>query len=260
MNITFQSTPDDALWKSGYIVIGIDEAGRGPLAGPVSAAACMLDPDKFIPGINDSKKLTSNERENLEPLIQTDANAWAVSHIEPDIIDEINIYQATILAMKSSLEKVLHHPIQFPIIEGKVDNHFNQNDLRHSFEALLNPILPKQSRIANIFIDGELKEVHDKTNPYPILILVDGNMPYMGYGIQINLIKGDSASPSIGAASILAKVARDRIMIMLDKRYPEYGFAAHKGYCTRMHVDALRKFGHSPIHRRSFHVKSLEEQ
>lgn len=184
------------------LICGIDEAGRGPLAGPVCAAACILPEGLDLPGLNDSKKLTEKKREALYPLIVSGSVAWAVCMIDERVIDEINILQATYLAMRGAVEKL---GIQ------------------------------------------------------PELCLVDGNRdPVLGLPTR-TVVKGDSLCACIAAASVLAKVTRDRYMTQMDQQYPGYGFAVHKGYGTKAHYDALNRLGLSPIHRRTF-LKKYEYQ
>lgn len=186
----------------GYAVIcGVDEAGRGPLSGPVFAAACIL-PDGFvIPGLDDSKKLTEKKREALFDVICREAVAYSIAYATPEEIDEMNILNADMLAMRRAVEGLSVHPN---------------------------------------------------------LALVDGNIARDFLIPAIPVIKGDALSCSIAAASILAKVSRDRICLEHDRLYPAYGFAKHKGYGTKAHMDALRRLGPCPIHRRSF-LKFLEE-
>jgi ribonuclease HII len=187
--------------KQGAIVCGIDEAGRGPWAGPVVAAAVILDPKRIPKGLNDSKKLTAEKREALFDLIMCDAQV-GVGIVEADVIDTINILQATYRAMA---EAVAH------------------------------------------------------LDPAPTLALIDGNRaPPLSIRVQ-TIIGGDGACLSIAAASIIAKVTRDRIMLELDQTYPEYGFAQHKGYGTALHAKALTQLGPCPQHRKSFNpVSQLE--
>ncbi|MBD3166892.1 ribonuclease HII [bacterium] len=192
------------LWDEDWVVVGVDEAGRGPLAGPVVAGAVAFEPDVQIDGIGDSKLLKPEQRNGLERLIQAQATAWAVAEVDHAVIDRINILQATRLAMETAVRQVV--------------------------EVL---------------------------GPERILLLVDGTIPPIGIGRQVNVVKGDRVSFSIGAASILAKEHRDRIMIDYDKQYTGYGFARHKGYCTAAHIEALRTLGPCAIHRRSFQVKAL---
>ena len=185
-----------SCFESGcQLVCGVDEAGRGPLAGPVCAAAVILPPDLEIPGLNDSKKLTDKKRRELFEIITTEAVSYGIALVGEKEIDEINILQATFRAMEQAVARM---------------------------------------------------EVH------PDIVLVDGNRePSMGMPVKTE-VKGDSLSASIAAASILAKVTRDRLMEQLDGTYPQYGFAVHKGYGTKRHYEALREFGPCPIHRMSF--------
>lgn len=184
----------------GYsIVCGIDEAGRGPLAGPVVAAAAVLPMDATILWLNDSKKLSEKRREELFQEIQEKAVTFGVGVVSPAVIDEINILQATYEAMRQAVSALSSEP-----------------------DILLNDA---------VIIPG----IDEKK--------------------QVKIIKGDAKSVSIAAASILAKVTRDRMMGEYDKLYPEYGFAQHKGYGTKAHMDAIREFGVCPIHRRSFLTK-----
>ncbi len=176
-------------------IAGVDEAGRGPLAGPVCAAAVILPKETHIEGINDSKKLSEKKREELYDIIKEKAIGYAIEFVYPDVIDDINIKKATALAMHNAVTK-LGEMADFVIIDG--------ND--------------------NI--------------PYDI--------PYR------YIIKGDAKSESIAAASILAKVERDRLMSKLDEEYPEYGFKKHKGYGTKQHIEAIQKYGVSSVHRKSF--------
>lgn len=176
-------------------VCGIDEAGRGPLAGPVCAAAVILPPDLEIEGLNDSKKLTAKKREALYESITAQAVAYGIAFASETEIDEINILQATFLAMRRAVEQLA---------------------------------------------------------AVPALALVDGNRePPLPVPVR-TIVRGDSLSASIAAASILAKVTRDRFMLEQDARYPQYGFAVHKGYGTKAHYAALTQYGACPIHRRSF--------
>ncbi|MGB3917165.1 ribonuclease HII [Thiothrix litoralis] len=177
------------------LIAGVDEVGRGPLAGAVVAAAVILDPARPIAGLNDSKKLTEKRREKLAVEIREKALAWSLGRAEVEEIDSINILQATFLAMQRALEG-LH--IQ------------------------------------------------------PDLVKIDGNhCPKLAYNMEA-IIGGDATVAEISAASIIAKVARDAELVALDAVYPEYGFAKHKGYGTAVHLAALRAFGATPIHRRSF--------
>jgi ribonuclease HII len=184
-----------ATTTGSLLVAGVDEAGRGPLAGPVVAAAVILDPDRPIAGLADSKALSEARREKLAPLIRSESLAWAIGMASVEEIDRINILQASLLAMQRAIERL---------------------------------------------------------SPRPALALVDGNQaPRLFCPVQ-TVVRGDASVPAISAASILAKVGRDALMLELDERYPEYGFAAHKGYPTAAHLRALERVGVSPVHRRSF--------
>ena len=183
------------------LVCGVDEAGRGPLAGPVCAAAVILPPGLEIPGLNDSKKLTDKKRRELYDVITAQAVSYGIAFASEQEIDEINILQATFLAMERAIQKL---------------------------------------------------------SPQPELALIDGNRT-KDFGLPVRtIVKGDSLSASIAAASILAKVTRDRLMEEYDAQYPQYGFAVHKGYGTKRHYKALREFGPSPIHRKTFLKKFYE--
>jgi ribonuclease HII len=180
---------------SSLLIAGVDEAGRGPLAGPVIAAAVILDPNRPIAGLNDSKKLTEKRRNALFEEIRQHALVWAVARATVAEIDSINILRASLLAMQRAVSQLRIKP--------------------------------------------------DK-------VLVDGNFcPEFGCPAEA-IIKGDEKEPAISAASIVAKVLRDRLMLMLDKRYPQYAFASHKGYGTALHTEMLKKYGASRVHRRSF--------
>ena len=190
------------LKQQGYhFVCGVDEAGRGPLCGSVVAAACILPCDVELPGLNDSKKLTPKKRDLLFDLICEKAIAYGIAEATVEEINEMNILEATLLAMRRAIEG-LHTPegelviADYALIDGNIDRDF---------------LIPAQA-----------------------------------------VIKGDATSMSIAAASILAKVTRDRMCVEMDAAYPQYGIAKHKGYGTKAHMDALRKYGASPIHRTKF--------
>ncbi len=188
------------LWDSGIqYVAGIDEAGRGPLAGPVVAAAVIFPPNVFISGINDSKKLSPKKRETLYPMIQDKAIVFSTGLVDEKEIDRINILQASYRAMRMAIGR-LHIQPQHLLIDGRP--------------------LPEKF--------------------YP----------------QTAIEGGDRKSFTIAAASIIAKVTRDRLMIAYDQQYPQYGFARHKGYGTQAHVEAIRQHGLCEIHRKTFHIKA----
>jgi ribonuclease HII len=179
----------------GGLLAGVDEAGRGPLAGPVVAAAVILDPDNPIDGLRDSKQLTQRRRECLYEEITARAIAWATGRADVEEIDRINILQATLQAMRRAVERLV---------------------------------------------------------PAATHVLVDGNQcPPLACPVEA-IVKGDSKVAAISAASIIAKVTRDREMIEMDGRYPGYGLAGHKGYPSAAHLEALQRLGITPIHRRSY--------
>ncbi len=189
--------------EQGYSVIcGVDEAGRGPLAGPVCAAAVILEKGNVIEGVNDSKKLSEKKREALYDVITQRAVSWSVAFASEKEIDELNILQATFLAMQRAVQGL------------------------------------------------KIK---------PEVALVDGNrLPKLEIPAKA-IVKGDGLSESIACASILAKVSRDRVMYDIDKKYPQYCFSKHKGYGTKVHIEMIKKYGVSPVHRMSFLKKILTE-
>ena len=190
--------------KGFKYVCGVDEAGRGPLAGPVCAAAVILPEDTYIEGLNDSKKLTEKKREALIDVIKEKAIAWSVAFASVEEIEEVNILNATYLAMNRAIEGLSVNP-DFALIDG---------------------------------------------NRVPTDIKVPCE----------TVIKGDALSCSIAAASIIAKVTRDRLMDEYDEKYPQYGFLKHKGYGTAAHYKAVDEFGLCPIHRKSFFKKYFGEK
>ena len=194
---------EHACYDEGYdLVCGVDDAGRGPLAGPVCAAAVILPRDLQIEGLNDSKKLTDKRRRALFDVITAQAVSYGIAFASEQEIDEINILQATFLAMRRAL---------------------------------------------------------DQLSVRPAIALIDGNRE-TDFGLPVRtIVKGDSLSANIAAASVLAKVTRDDFMLEQAQRYPQYGFDVHKGYGTRAHYEALRQYGPCPIHRRSFLKKFYGE-
>ena len=189
-------TLENEIYAEGFsLICGVDEAGRGPLAGPVCAAAVILPRGLEIDGLNDSKKLTEKKREALYDPIREQAIAYGIAFATVEEIEELNILNATFLAMNRAIEQL---------------------------------------------------------NPVPELALIDGNR---STGIRFPsrcIVKGDAKCADIAAASVLAKVTRDRYMLEMAEKYPEYHFEQHKGYGTKLHYDALREYGPSPIHRMSF--------
>lgn len=197
-----EQTIENELRAEGFRVIcGVDEAGRGPLCGPVVAAACILPENCLIEGLNDSKKLTPRKRDQLFDKIRETAIAYCVAEASVEEIDRLNILEADLLAMRRAIDGLSQKP-EIALIDGNIARDFQ---------------IPAKA-----------------------------------------VIHGDALSPSIAAASILAKVTRDRLCEDLDRQYPQYGIAKHKGYGTKEHMDALRKFGPSPIHRRQF-IRFLDE-
>jgi ribonuclease HII len=189
------------LLNSTSILAGTDEAGRGPLAGPVVAAAVILPKDFYDERINDSKKLSAELREELFDVICSNAISFAYTSISQSVIDEINILKASLLAMKKSIQKL---------------------------------------------------------SPNPGVILIDGNKSFDYNADVFPIVGGDSKSLSIAAASIIAKVVRDRIMVKLARKYPRYGWERNKGYPTKEHINAVLKYGACPVHRVTFLKKIYE--
>jgi ribonuclease HII len=208
------------------VVVGIDEVGRGPLAGPVVACAAVLKSADIMPALNDSKKLTRPKREAMYQAVQDACECFAVASASVEEIDRMNILEADFLAMRRALQ------------------------------ALGMPGIKESAPEIPIFQKGMLPASSK------ILIAVDGNLKIHGIPeeMQIPVVKGDGRIASISAASILAKVFRDRYMDDLEKRYPGYGFDKHAGYGTKAHLDAIRRQGMTPEHRKSFHPKSLQTE
>lgn len=201
--ITMWEIEDENYAEGFHVICGVDEAGRGPLAGPVCAAAVILPPHTRIPGLNDSKKLTDKKRRELFPVICEQAVAYGIGMATEQEIDEINILQATFLAMQRAM---------------------------------------------------------DGLQVRPDLALIDGNRQ-KDFGLPVKtVVKGDSLSANIAAASVLAKVTRDDLMIRQAEQFPEYGFEIHKGYGTKAHYAALEQYGPSPIHRMTFLRKFYEQR
>ena len=194
---------EQELHAQGFTcVCGVDEAGRGPLCGPVFAAACILPDGLYIEGLNDSKKLTEKKREKLFDIIKKEAVAYSIASADVEEINEMNILEADLLAMRRAIDG-LGVKADFAIIDGNIARDFQ---------------IPARAGV-----------------------------------------KGDSKSMSIAAASVLAKVARDRLCLELDREFPQYGIAKHKGYGTKEHKEALRKYGPSPIHRKKF-IRFLDKK
>ena len=193
---------EESLYEKGYkLVCGVDEAGRGPLCGPVVAAAVILKPGQMIDGVNDSKKISEKKREKLYEDIMANALAVGVGMSDVDVIEDANILNATKLAMKQAINNLKIQP-EYVLIDG--------------------------NQMIDITMDAE------------------------------TVVSGDAKSESIAAASIIAKVTRDRMLLEWDKEYPEYGFAKHKGYGTKAHIEAIGKYGLTPLHRKSFCTKFVK--
>lgn len=187
---------ENGLFAEGFsLVAGVDEAGRGPLAGPVYAAAVILPQGLLIPGLDDSKKLTEKQRDKLYDIIIKEAVSYGIASASHEEIDGLNILNATFLAMNRAIEKL---------------------------------------------------------SPAPDICIIDGNRSGGIHYKNICAVKGDSRSASVAAASVLAKVSRDRYMLKMAEEYPQYEFSRHKGYGTKLHYEKLREFGASPIHRKTF--------
>ncbi|ACF13846.1 Ribonuclease H [Chloroherpeton thalassium ATCC 35110] len=204
MDVAFESP----YWKKFQYICGVDEVGRGPLAGPVVAAAVIFDryfePSGILEQIDDSKALRHETRVLLSSEIKKQALSFSIAEISPEVIDEVNILQATFLAMNQAIEQL---------------------------------------------------------SPIPEFLLIDGNRFKTTLPIPFEtVVKGDSKVFSIAAASIIAKVHRDNFMINLAERYPEYGFAQHFGYPTKAHIEAIKMFGRSKVHRKSFKLSCLGEK
>lgn len=203
MSEPLKQTIENELRESGFrFVCGVDEAGRGPLCGPVVAAAVILPPDALIDGLNDSKKLSPKKRDALFEVVKETALAFCIAEASVEEIDRLNILEADLLAMRRAIAG-LQVPADYALIDGNIARDFQ---------------IPARA-----------------------------------------VIGGDAISPSIAAASILAKVHRDRLCEELDRAYPQYGIAKHKGYGTKAHIDALRQYGPSPIHRKKF-IRFLDEK
>ena len=202
-NVNMWEIEDSFYSDEIQVICGVDEAGRGPLAGPVCAAAVILPKHAELPGLTDSKKLTDKKRRELYPLIMEQAVAYGIGFATEQEIDEINILQATFMAMQRAL---------------------------------------------------------DQLTVKPDLALIDGNRE-KDFGLPVKtVVKGDSLSANIAAASILAKVTRDNLMVEMAEKYPQYGFEIHKGYGTKAHYAALREYGASPVHRMTFLKKFYGNQ
>jgi len=254
-------TVDDAGWRADDagldLLIGLDEAGRGPLAGPVSVAAVALRPDRFTAAgrpawfdtIDDSKKLTERRRESLYASVIADAAAFAIVHVHADHVDAVNILQATLHGMAVAVElllgldgtswpgrpavEVVRHAAGLPV--AWYGDRIAAGGVPVGADALA---CPMTAPMARLLVDGNAS--------VSVVGSVARGLP------QESIVKGDALSVHIAAASILAKVSRDRVMTLADAQWPGYGLAGHKGYPTRSHKAALVELGPCPIHRRTF--------
>jgi len=206
------------------VIVGIDEVGRGPLAGPVVACAAVLRNPEMTHGLNDSKKLTKVKREAIFESVKEACLCYAIASASVEEIDSMNILAANFLAMRRALTAL-------------------------GFKGLSAPLAEIPVEYAGAFPESRT-----------LLLAVDGNLKIAGVSpeLQLPIIKGDGRIASISAASILAKVYRDRFMEILAEKYPGYGFEIHAGYGTKSHLEAIRKLGLSPAHRKSFHPKALQ--
>ena len=227
--------------ENSAIVVGIDEVGRGPLAGPVVACAAVLKSPDALLTLNDSKKLSRPKREAMFDAVKDACACYAIASASVEEIDEINILEADFLAMRRALQA-----LGFP-------------GLNETAPEIPIEVKGSLKDAANVILN-EAQRNEGSSNGFPnILIAVDGNLKIdkMPQDIQMPIVKGDGRIASISAASILAKVFRDRYMDKLEELYPGYGFDKHAGYGTKAHLDAIRRQGFTPAHRKSFHPKSL---
>ena len=227
--------------ENSAIVVGIDEVGRGPLAGPVVACAAVLKSPDALLTLNDSKKLSRPKREAMFDAVKDACACYAIASASVEEIDEINILEADFLAMRRALQA-----LGFP-------------GLNETAPEIPIEVKGSLKDAANVILN-EAQRNEGSSNGFPnILVAVDGNLKIdkMPQDIQMPIVKGDGRIASISAASILAKVFRDRYMDKLEELYPGYGFDKHAGYGTKAHLDAIRRQGFTPAHRKSFHPKSL---
>lgn len=222
--------------REGVVLVGIDEVGRGPLAGPVVACAAVLKAPDIMPELNDSKKLTRPKREAMYDAVKDACACYAIASASVEEIDRMNILEADFLAMRRALQALGMPGLSEAAPEIPVEVKGSFADAA-SFTAQGSPLTAESS----------------------IFIAVDGNLKIRGVPaeMQMPVVKGDGRIASISAASVLAKVFRDRYMDKLAETYPGYGFEVHAGYGTKAHLDAIRKLGFTPAHRKSFHPKSL---
>lgn len=237
--------------RENVIVVGIDEVGRGPLAGPVVACAAVLKAPDIMPQLNDSKKLTRPKREAMFDAVKEACACYAIASASVKEIDEINILEADFLAMRRALQALGMPGIEESAPEIPIE-------VKGSFADALG--MPLSSSLDPSTPPVGFAQDDTQTPLSSILIAVDGNLKIRGIpqDLQMPIVKGDGRIASISAASILAKVFRDRYMDKLAETYPGYGFEVNAGYGTKAHLEGIRKFGFTPEHRKSFHPKALE--
>ena len=253
----------DADGNSSAIVIGIDEVGRGPLAGPVVACAAVLKSPDALLTLNDSKKLSRPKREAMFEQVKDACACYAIASASVEEIDEMNILEADFLAMRRALQALGFPGLNETAPEIPIE-------VKGSFADAAKAVAANDA-MQNVILTPKAEGSSEgSSNEYPlssfvsrlssnILIAVDGNLKIHGVPAekQMPIVKGDGRIASISAASILAKVFRDRYMDKLEELYPGYGFDKHAGYGTKAHLDAIRRQGFTPAHRKSFHPKGL---
>ena len=253
----------DVANNSAAIVIGIDEVGRGPLAGPVVACAAVLKSPDALLTLNDSKKLSRPKREAMFEQVKDACACYAIASASVEEIDEINILEADFLAMRRALQALGFPGLNETAPEIPIE-------VKGSINDALQTVFPNDAS-GSVILNAKREGSSDgSSNASPlsslvshlssnILIAVDGNLKIRGVPAekQMPIVKGDGRIASISAASILAKVFRDRYMDKLEELYPGYGFDKHAGYGTKAHLDAIRRQGYTPAHRKSFHPKGL---
>jgi len=258
----------DGNGNCAAIVVGIDEVGRGPLAGPVVACAAVLKSPDALLTLNDSKKLSRPKREAMFEQVKDACACYAIASASVEEIDEMNILEADFLAMRRALQALGFPGLnesapEIPIeVKGSLNDALNcaANDATNGViqNNATNAVI--QNEVTNpVILNGAQRNEGSSDGSYNILIAVDGNLKIRGVPAdkQMPIVKGDGRIASISAASILAKVFRDRYMDRLEELYPGYGFDKHAGYGTKAHLDAIRRQGFTPAHRKSFHPKGL---
>lgn len=260
----------DVANNSAAIVIGIDEVGRGPLAGPVVACAAVLKTPDALLTLNDSKKLSRPKREAMFEQVKDACACYAIASASVEEIDEMNILEADFLAMRRALQALGFPGFNETAPEIPIEV---KGSLKDAANVILTPQAERFSEVSktvilnnaandamkNVILNEAQRNEGSSDVSSNILIAVDGNLKIRGVPAekQMPIVKGDGRIASISAASILAKVFRDRYMDKLEELYPGYGFDKHAGYGTKAHLDAIRRQGYTPAHRKSFHPKGL---